>query len=77
MKEDVVEIYYQTKLECVRGLLTLKADHMAFASVLGDIQFCVDYLDLASVQKVSPLNKLVVDHSDSFIRENYRYNWML
>ena len=56
MKEDVVEIYYQTKLECVRGLLTLKEDHMAFASVLGDIQFCVDYLDLASVQKVSRLN---------------------
>ena len=50
---------------------------MAFSSVLGDVQFLIDYLDLTSVQKVPMLNQLGVDHNDGFIRENYRYNWML
>jgi hypothetical protein len=50
---------------------------MCFSSVTGEVQFLIDYLDLASVQKVPMLNQLAIDHSDSFIRENYRYNWML
>lgn len=58
-------------------MLTLKTDHISFSSVKGDIIFLIDYLDLVSVQKVPMLNQIVVDHSDNFISENYRYNWML
>lgn len=72
------EIYYQAlDFQEIRGTLTLKYDHMCFNSVLNDLTFKIDYLDIVSVNKF-PFGNAEADKSkDEFIQMNYMKKWML
>ena len=46
----MTEVYYQARFEALRGILTLKQDHMSFMG--HNVDFAIDYLDIVSANKL-------------------------
>lgn len=58
-------------------MLTLKKDHLHWESLKSDCQFYVDYLDIVAANKLQIPNQEAIDHSEKFIKDNYRYDFVL
>ena len=58
-------------------MLTMKQDHLHFASNKSDLEFFIDYLDIVSSNKLTIPNQDAIDHSERFIKENYKYDFLL
>lgn len=85
---QTVEVYYQTRLEMIRGKLTFKLDHLSFEAFLQKKQNIdqidasqynqmIDYLDIVSVSILKIPNEEAADHPERFVRTNYRFNFVL
>jgi len=55
----------------------MKQDHLHFASNKSDLEFFIDYLDIVSSNKLTIPNQDAIDHSERFIKENYKYDFLL
>ena len=74
----MTECYYKlSESNYVRGVLTLKYDHMLFESLKQDIQMTVDYLDIGSLCRVPVDNPRALACEDSFVRQNFQKQWLL
>ena len=72
------DYHYQAKdFEEVRGTLFLNYDCLKFVSVMKDISFQVDYLDIANLVKYPIDNEDAVLTMDDFIMKNHAKKWLL
>lgn len=81
-----VEVYYQTRMDMIRGNLTFKLDHLSFEAFnrknmeqneASQFNMMIDYLDIVSVSILKIPNEEAADHPEKFVRTNYRFNFML
>ena len=83
------EVYYQTRLEMIRGNMTFKLDHLIFEAHnrkttapdaqenLSQYNMMIDYLDIVSVSILKIPNEEAADHPEKFVRQNYRFNYLI
>ena len=74
-------------MDLVRGNLTFNGDHLTFEaynrkdvvkqSDTSQFNMMIDYLDIVSVSILKIPNEEAAIHSEKFVRNNYRFNFMI
>jgi len=81
------EVYYQTRIEMIKGMLTFKLDHLTFDAFernkltqsddASQFSMLIDYLDIVSVSILKIPNEEAADHPEKFVRNNYKFNFLV
>ena len=70
----------------IKGNLTYKLDHLTFEAFsrknqqqndVKQYNMMIDYLDIVSVSILKIPNEEAADHPEKFVRQNYRFNFMV
>ena len=70
----------------IRGSMTFKLDHLTFEAYsrkdqaqtdTSQFNMMIDYLDIVSVSILKIPNEEAADHSEKFVRTNYRFNFLI
>ena len=78
-----VEVFYQTRMDMIKGNLTYKLDHLSFEAMsrkneelkdTNQFNMIIDYLDIVSVSILKIPNEEAADHPEKFVRTSYRFN---
>ena len=81
---QTVEVYYQTRMDMIKGNLTFKLEHLSFEALTlknqedtSQFNMMIDYLDIVSVSILKIPNEEAADHPEKFVRTNYRFNFLV
>ena len=83
---QMTEVYYQTRLDMIRGNMTFKMDHLTFEAFskknqdskdTSQFNMMIDYMDIVSVSILKIPNEEAADHPEKFVRQNYRFNFLI
>jgi len=83
---QTVEVFYQTRMDMIKGNLTFKLDHLSFEALnlknreqkdTSQFNMMIDYLDIVSVSILKIPNEEAADHPEKFVRTSYRFNFLI
>ena len=70
----------------IRGNMTFKMDHLTFEAFskknqdskdTSQFNMMIDYMDIVSVSILKIPNEEAADHPEKFVRQNYRFNFLI
>lgn len=81
-----VEVYYQTRMDMVKGRLNMKNQFLTFEAykkkhqdenATSQYNLMIDYMDIVLISIIKIPNEEAASHSEKFVRNNYRFNFLI